>query len=98
MALIFDCSFIDSFIHSTDFLSIHHIPDMVLTAAQEQREKVCAVTHVCKFTASKVPLLFLHCKSEAWVSTQKLGGRQEQGTEEEHSVNDDLVHHFMLAT
>lgn len=99
MALIFDCPFIDSFIHSTDFLNIHHILDMVLTAAHEQRgEKACALTCVCKFTASKVPLPILHCKSEAWVYTQKLGGTQEPGTEEENSVDGDLVHHFMLAT
>lgn len=45
MALIFDCPFIDSFIHSTDFLSIHHIPDMRLMAAQEQRGKgMCGYT------------------------------------------------------
>lgn len=45
-----------------------------------------------------MPLPVLHCKSEAWVYTQKLGSTQEQGAEEEHSVDDDLVHPFMLAT
>lgn len=99
MALIFVCPFIDSLIHSTDFLTTHHILDMILMVTHEQKGKMaCAVTCVYKFTASKVPLPVLHYKSEAWVCTQKLGGTQEQGTKGERSVDGDLVHHFMLAT
>lgn len=47
-----------SFIHSTNFLSIHCPPGMVLSAAQEQSGKK-TITHGCKFTAGRALSLAL---------------------------------------